>query len=355
MNTTTNKVHVNKLLRPEAYYQPEDIVFFDIETTGFAAETTMLYLIGCGCYKDGSWVITQWFNDDGSSEREILLCFMEFIKPYKYILHYNGDGFDIPYIQKKLAQYDLDCQFDGLESVDLYKHIRPYKNILHLNNLKQKSLEQFLGINRLDKYTGGDLIKVYEEYLTHHTDDGRQLLIQHNYEDLEGLMYCCSLLSYEKLKAGQFHVQKMSVKRNRLYFSLALDYPLPRRITLGTDDILVTGYEADATINVPIVDEELKFFFENYKDYYYLPAEDMAVHKSVASYVDKNYRQQAKRNTCYTRRKGFFISQIDSGIIAGYKRDFKDSETFIELADSFLQDMDLLNAYARHVIAKMIA
>ncbi len=354
MNTITNKVHSNILLRLEAYYHPEDIVIFDIETTGFAAETTMLYLIGCGYYKDGGWVITQWFNNDGNSEHEILLCFTEFIRSYKYILHYNGDGFDIPYIQKKLMQHSLDYQFDSLESIDLYKHIRPYKNILHLNNLKQKSLEQFLGINRLDKYTGGDLIKVYENYLAQRTENGMQLLFQHNYEDLEGLMYCCCLLSYEKLKEGCFHVQKMSVKRNRLLFSLSLDYPLPKRITLGINDILVTGSETEATINVPIIDEELKFFFDNYKDYYYLPAEDMAVHKSVAAYVDKNYRQQAKRNTCYARRKGYFISQIDSGIITGYKRDYKDSETFIELADSFLQDMDLLNIYARHVIAKTI-
>lgn len=355
MNTITNKVHDNCLLRLEDYYRPEDIVVFDIETTGFAAETTLLCMIGCSFYQDGNWMITQWFNNDGISEREILLSFMEFIKSYKYIMHYNGDGFDIPYIQKKLAHYMLDYTFDNLESVDLYKHVRQFKNILHLDNLKQKSLERFLGINRLDKYTGGDLIKVYEEYLIKHTDNGKQLLFQHNYEDLEGLMYCCCLLAYKKLKEGAFHVQKMSVKRNRLFFSLSLDYSLPKRITLGINDILITGYETEATINTPIIDEELKFFFDNYKEYYYLPAEDMAVHKSVASYVDKNYRQQAKRDTCYTRRKGFFISQIDSGIIPGYKREFENTETFIELADSFLQDMNLLNAYARHVIEKAFA
>ncbi|MDE5873841.1 MAG: elongation subunit of DNA-dependent DNA polymerase, partial [Lachnospiraceae bacterium] len=92
----------------------------------------------------------------------------------------------------------------------------------------------------------------------------------------------------------------------------------------------------------------------NYREYYYLPAEDMAVHKSVATYVDKDYRVQAKKENCYLRHTGHFISQINDGIMSGYRKDLKDKETFIELNDSFLQDMDMVNAYARHVISSVI-
>ena len=336
------------------YYNSQDLVSFDIETTGFAAETTQLYLIGCAYYKEDKWVITQWFNNDGISEREIIIEFFEFIKNYKFLFNYNGDGFDIPYLCKKLKQLDLDYSFDNIESIDMYKQIKPFKTILHLDNLKQKSIEKFLGINRLDKYTGADLIKIYNDYLNSPTDIGKQLLLQHNYEDLEGLLSCSSLLAYTKYKAGCLSVTKMSVRENRLLFSLSLDYPLPKRITLGTKDIIVTGHKNDSTINVPIISDELKFFFDNYKEYYYLPAEDMAVHKSVASFVDKNYREPAKKDNCYLRRKGHFITQIDTGILAGYKYSYKDRESFIELADSFLQDMDMLNAYARHIIKSCI-
>ena len=310
--------------------------------------------IGCAFYKDGEWYITQWFNNDGISEREILIDFFDFIKDKKYIFNYNGDGFDIPYANKKLAKFDMDFSFEGIESIDLYKLVKPFKQVLHLDNLKQKSIEKFLGINRLDKYTGGDLIKVYEDYLRLKSPSGKQLVLQHNYEDIEGLLYSSSLLAYNKLKTGSFVVQKMSVRDNRLLFSLTLKHPMPRRITLGTNDIIITGHKYEATINVPIITDEFKFFFDNYKEYYYLPAEDMAVHKSVATYVDKNYREQAKKENCYTKRKGHFITQIDSGIISGYKRNYKDKETYIELVDSFLQDLDMLTAYARHVIEKCI-
>lgn len=355
MHTITNEARESKYIQLASFYKPEEIAVFDIETTGFTAETTKLYLIGCAHYDNGKWLITQWFNDDGNSEQEIITVFMEFIKNYKYLIHYNGDGFDIPYINKKLNAYALSYSFDKIESMDLYKQVKPFKSILHLDNLKQKSIEAFLGIKRLDKYSGGDLIKVYNEFLTTHDENRKKLLLQHNYEDIEGLIYCCSLLAYTKLKAGCLNVSKMSVRNNRLLFSLSLTYPLPKRITMGINDILITGYQSEATINVPIISEELKFFFDNYREYYYLPAEDMAVHKSVAAYVDKDYRQPAKRDTCYLKRRGFFITQIDSGILAGYKRNYKDKETFIELADSFLQDLDLLNAYARYIIAKSIS
>lgn len=354
MQKITHDAREHKFMQLHTFYKPEDIVVFDIETTGFTAETTMLYLIGCAFYEDGKWVITQWFNNDGISEREIFIDFFTFISKYKYIFNYNGDGFDIPYVQKKIKQFDLDFSFDKIESIDLYKLIKGFKDILHLDNLKQKSIEKFLGINRLDKYTGGDLIKVYQDYLKSPAEKGKQLLLQHNYEDLEGLIYCSSLLAYTKFKAGCFVVKKMSVRDNKLLFSLTLDYPLPKRITLGVQDILVTGHQQEATINVPIITDELKFFFDNYKEYYYLPAEDMAVHKSVASFVDKNYRVPAKKENCYLKRKGHFITQIDSGILAGYKKNHKDKETFIELVDSFLQDLDMLNAYARYIISKAI-
>ena len=41
---------------------------------------------------------------------------------------------------------------------------------------------------------------------------------------------------------------------------------------------------------VIIYQGELKHFYPNYREYYYLPHEDRAIHKSVALYVDRNFR-----------------------------------------------------------------
>ncbi|MBQ9234452.1 MAG: ribonuclease H-like domain-containing protein [Lachnospiraceae bacterium] len=347
-----NKARDNKYIQLDKHFDTDDIVLFDIETTGFAAQATTLYLIGCACYENDDLIITQWFNDDGKSEVELINSFFKYTSNYKTLIHYNGDGFDIPYIDKKLCEHKLSYSFDNLESFDLYKHIRPYKDMLHLDNLKQKSVEKFLGINRLDKYSGGDLIRIYKEYLEKPDDKKEQLLLQHNYEDIEGLIYNCCLLSYIKLNDGNFEVKSMSVRKNKLLFSLALSYEIPKRISYNIHRITITGYRYEATITVPIIEDTLKFFFTDYKDYYYLPVEDRAIHKSVATYVDKDYRKKATKETCYVKQSGYFITQLDGDIITGYKRAYDDKESFIELNDSFLQDMDKINEYAKFILKK---
>ena len=333
----------------EQFYTPEDLLVFDIETTGFTAEHTALYLIGCAYYKNRQWNICQWFNQDGRSEADILEQFLSFAMNYKYVITYNGDGFDIPYITKKAKAYGMENTLAHMESIDIYKQIRFLKDVLHMENMKQKSVERFLGIHRLDKYSGGDLIKVYQEYVKLPVKTNKQLLLQHNYEDLEGLLDCTSMLAYCKFKAGCLLVRKMSVRQNRLLFSLELEYQLPKRLTIGLNDIIITGFQKEATINAPIYTEELKFFFDNYRDYYYLPAEDMAIHKSVATYVDKDFRKKATADNCYTKKDAIFVPQYETLITPFFKESNKDKLSYFELTLGFLDSDSLLFQYTRHV------
>ena len=60
-------------------------------------------------------------------------------------------------------------------------------------------------------------------------------------------------------------------------------------------------------ITVKIINGTFKYFFSNPKDYFYLPLEDKAIHKSIASFVDKNYRKQATASTCYEKFSGEFL------------------------------------------------
>ena len=65
MQISKNKADDNKLIKLDCYYDKSEVVIFDIETTGFAAASTKLYLIGCGYYEGNDIYIIQWFNDDG--------------------------------------------------------------------------------------------------------------------------------------------------------------------------------------------------------------------------------------------------------------------------------------------------
>ncbi len=57
-----------KLQLPDTYPlerigELDELLFFDIETTGFSGDRCQLYLIGCTYYKDNTWNLIQWFAD----------------------------------------------------------------------------------------------------------------------------------------------------------------------------------------------------------------------------------------------------------------------------------------------------
>ena len=152
-----------------SYYHmdPANTLLFDIETTGFSAKTCTLYLIGAAVYQgDGMFTGIQWFNESGSQEeeKELLSAFFSFCQSYGTLLHYNGDGFDLPYLKNCAKKHALTPPFSYMQSFDLYKMIRPLKELFKTDSLKLKSIEQFLHISREDRFSGGELIKVYQNY-----------------------------------------------------------------------------------------------------------------------------------------------------------------------------------------------
>ena len=84
-----------------------ELIFFDIETTGFTPNSSSLYLIGVVYHQSGSWQLKQWFADSMAAEQELLTSFFDFITKYKTLVHFNGDSFDIPYLKKCAAQYGI--------------------------------------------------------------------------------------------------------------------------------------------------------------------------------------------------------------------------------------------------------
>ena len=118
-------------------------------------------------------------------------------------------------------------------------------------------------------------------------------------------------------------------------------------------NIIITGYRKEATINVPIISDELKFFFDNYKEYFYLPAEDMAVHKSVASFVDREYREAAHASNCYTRKTGSFLPQFRNIMQPEFRREYKDEISYFEVTDDFCSSDVMLRRYVDHILNHM--
>ena len=159
----------------------EDSVFFDIETTGFSPANTSLYLIGCARRKGNIICIDQFFADTPDEEHLILAAFLELLKPYRTLITFNGLGFDIHYLTAKCQTYGMSAPFLEFSNLDLFRALSKFKKIFKLPNLKQKTVEKFLGIGREDLYSGGDLINVYHQYVATQEEEARYLLQIHNY------------------------------------------------------------------------------------------------------------------------------------------------------------------------------
>lgn len=340
----------------------EDIVFFDIETTGFSPETTILYMIGCIYYQQNRLFCTQWFSDTEDAQQEVLSAFFELIGNYRLLICYNGIGFDIPYLQKKCHMYKLPYSFEQVAVLDIYRQLQPYRPLLHIPNLKQKTIEQFLGIERDDKYNGGELIEIYMKYLENHSKEYLNLLTLHNRDDLIGMTGLLCMLSYHQAYNGCFTVEKVEkhsysfadrTPGTEAVFTIRLTCSVPKRVSCGNDSAYFTMYADTASLTVRAYTDELKYFYPNYKDYYYLPQEDTAIHKSVAFYVDKNFRTRAKAANCYSKKTGCFLPQYDEIISPYFKIDFYDRITYFEFTDEFRADHEAVKRYVMHIMSKL--
>lgn len=340
-------------------YRLEQLLFFDIETTGFAADVSSLYLIGCLYYQEQAWHAIQWFADDYRSEKALLTAFFAFMEGFQVLLHYNGSGFDIPYLQKKCRQHKLAFSFAHIMSLDVYKELTPYKKLLPLPNLKQKTVEQSIGIHRKDCYDGGQLIEVYVEYIHRKfkqqegCDELLSLLLLHNKEDLQGLLAVSALLLPPKIISTKKATNGSSVSAlaTVLTFQLSLPYPLSSPLSLekGVAKLVAKGNEGCLTLQ-PFTGE-LKYFYPDYKNYYYLPLEDTAIHKSVAQYVEKNYREKAKASNCYAKRSGTFLPAPAGFSLPQnthlFYREYKDKTPWFEVTEAFWENHAAILAYAK--------
>ncbi len=339
----------------------ESVIFFDIETTGFSPTHSSLYLIGCGVRRADRLIIDQFFAEDPSEEREALLAFLDYLAPYETILSFNGLGFDIPYLQGKCAAYKVADLFSSYNYLDIFKEVSRLKFLLKLENYKQKTIERFLGINRDDAFDGGMLIEVYHNYVKSKDSQAEALLKLHNYEDVRGMTDLLSILSYSRFFQGDFTLADYRVQTYENYdhtetgeemlFSLSLLHPVPKRVSCRFEDCYLSLFQGSASLCVKIKNDTLKYFFPNYRDYYYLPHEDKAIHKSVAAFVEKEYREKAKAANCYQRKEGRFLPQYEEVFTPAFRTELKDKTSYFELTDAFFHNREFQENYIKHLIS----
>ena len=341
----------------------KDILFLDIETTGFSARSSNLYMIGCAYYENEEWQLIQWLAENYEEENDVLKAFLEFSVNYSFLIHFNGNQFDIPFLEQKCQQYEYNFDFANFEGLDIYKRIKPYKNFMKLEDCRQKTLQTFLGMIRRDRLDGGELINYYHEFVCNKDESIMEAILLHNKEDVEGMLHMVTLLAIPDLFNKSIRVMKVKAnyyndyenkKRQELILTLRFRTPIPVPLSYTANGCYFTCEGIDGILKVPLFEEEMKYFYSNYRDYYYLIHEDMAVHKSVAQFIEKDHKEPASALTCYTRKASTYLPEWSVLFEPFYKRDYRDHQLFFELTPEFKTSRESFNKYAEHILQNML-
>jgi hypothetical protein len=89
-------------------------------------------------------------------------------------------------------------------------------------------------------------------------------------------------------------------------YPLAVHVPEPLHLVFEPG-CSITLQETTARISIRMLSGCLYHYFPDYRNYYYLPEEDTAIHKSVSSFVDPAHREKATAQTSYVKKEGTFL------------------------------------------------
>lgn len=237
-------------LKMEKYFLRKNVCFVDIETTGLNRNKEMIYLIGLLFFNESSdsWVLNQYFANSIETEKDILEAFALEINNFDVIITYNGDSFDIPFIRHRLKIHGIQGgYFEEITSFDLYKVMRNNNMFLNLPNLKLKTLEQFLGIEREDKLSGFECIGLYYDYIDSNASILRENILKHNYDDLVNMLDTMNILDVLEEK------KSFNAKLKNIYSKIIID-----SIDISGDYIVING------LIQPKIEGNLKYYRDNY-------------------------------------------------------------------------------------------
>lgn len=311
---------------PASFGDTRQVCLMDIETTGLARKNARIAYAGCAYLAKGQWTARQWLAESKEEEPRILADYLEFLSQWPVLVHFNGTSFDLPCLRRRCGLYDIPCPLDGKENLDLYRLLKPLRRIFPLERSSQRALETLLGQMR-------------------QPDDN----------DLTMLPHLLPLLAYAALGRELESVQDCRLLFDEDGGKLQLDLGLYDTLPLGFSCPCGAFYlkAEDKRLSLLIYGRQatLKYFMDDYKNYYYLPDEDMAVHKSVAAFAGKGSRVPAKKATCYIKKEGLFLPQKDPLFVPVFRESYESRGLWF-FADSLsLSDKAALLAYARSLLS----
>ncbi len=341
-------------------------VFFDIETTGLSPKTSFVYLIG-SCVplpETGQWLLRQWFSETPEDEPQVLQAFLASLPENGLLCHYNGTTFDLPFLSARMKSYGLTGLPEAGDTLDWYRLLAPLKSLFSLPGRRQKHLEPLVGMQREDRLDGGALIPYYAEYVGRARFDADRaqellsLLLLHNREDVQGLVRISALGAVCTLLQGEYQSETLVCSEQEVQLELTLSRPLPCSLSRdwtvpgSAASVQLRAEHSHALLTVPLVQQTLYYYYENYRDYVYLPEEDLCIYKSLADSVDRRHRVRCTKETARCKKEGRFLPQPEAVFAPAFRASRNAPVSYFE-AVLLEQQPERLRAYIRSLLKQM--
>ena len=131
-----------------------------------------------------------------------------------------------------------------------------------------------------------------------------EILLLHNHDDIAQMLNVCSIISYYDFLTSENEISITSAlidENAMLQIKFDINYTFPKKVVIKkffpeSKSGLLTGIYATLTLegcsailSVPVLEGTLMHFLKDYKNYYYMPSLDIAVHKSIISKDEKSH------------------------------------------------------------------
>jgi uncharacterized protein YprB with RNaseH-like and TPR domain len=218
------------------YFEDLNIGVIDIETTGLNPVRNRFILGGLLVPDSAGKCTMQFLAESNEEEIALLHTYLSHFKNLDVLISYNGEQFDIPFLIKRLKNYDINI--DDLffcYSFDIYQILHRFSKLRKvLPNLQQKTVEAFLGLwaKRADEISGAESVDLYYRFLETGDRAVRDIILLHNKDDIMQLSRLIKILGKLDLHEIMFHtgfpvahqkmrtfVKKITMKNNFLSIS----------------------------------------------------------------------------------------------------------------------------------------
>ncbi len=191
-------------------YFPENLnkdeIILDIETTGLDPLRDNLVLLGFIVFEGEKSYIIQYFAEDNFEEERLLKIYLKMTTD-KTIITYNGDKFDIPFLNIRLDKYGLEPIFPATK--DIYKTISSHRKYFTFESMRLMDMEKHIGIFRNDPSRYKVISKLTEDIKKR--DKPRPIMI-HNENDL---------IATEKLaNINDYFIRELSINLDEYIINL---------------------------------------------------------------------------------------------------------------------------------------